>query len=116
MPLYDYECLGCGRIFELRQGFQDSSEVVCAQCSGRARRKFHPVPIIFKGSGFYVTDYKHNGHSTPSENGHEDKAKVANVEGAESSKKDVAEPAASPSGAPSASKPAVQSASKGTED
>ena len=63
MPLYDYECLNCGHVFELRQSFNADPEGVCPQCAGMSRRKFHAVPIIYKGSGFYTTDYKKTGYS-----------------------------------------------------
>ncbi len=66
MPRYDYECLSCGHLFELRQSFDSDPEGVCPQCEGKSRRKFHAVPIIYKGSGFYTTDYKHTGFSDSS--------------------------------------------------
>ena len=56
MPTYEYECGSCRYRFDLRQGFDDEPEVECPQCNERARRIFHPAPIIYKGSGFYVTD------------------------------------------------------------
>jgi putative FmdB family regulatory protein len=57
MPLYDYQCEKCQHVFELKQSFTDEPVGVCPRCSGRSRRKFRPVPIIYKGSGFYTTDY-----------------------------------------------------------
>ena len=63
MPFYEYECNDCSSQFEMRCGF-DESEMPCPQCQGKARRIFSAVPIIFKGSGFYVTDSRKNG-STP---------------------------------------------------
>lgn len=57
MPRYDYECLSCSHVFELRQSFSDEPVGTCPQCEGRSRRKFHAVPVIYKGSGFYTTDY-----------------------------------------------------------
>jgi len=56
MPTYEYECGSCRYRFDLRQGFDDDPEAECPQCNERARRIFHPAPIIYKGSGFYVTD------------------------------------------------------------
>jgi putative FmdB family regulatory protein len=58
MPLYEYECEKCARRFELRQGFDAGMMAECPECKSRSRRVFVPVPIIFKGSGFYVTDYR----------------------------------------------------------
>ena len=57
MPLYDYECLSCGHVFELRQSFNDEPVGSCPRCEGSSRRKFHAVPVIYKGTGFYTTDY-----------------------------------------------------------
>ena len=56
MPIYEYECGNCCFRFEKRQGFHEEPAAVCPECSGRARRVFQPAPIIFKGSGFYITD------------------------------------------------------------
>ncbi len=62
MPLYDYECVKCGHGFELRKSFDESPEAACPRCEGETRRLFSPVPIVFKGSGFYVTDSRRNGN------------------------------------------------------
>ncbi len=56
MPIYEYECTNCPSHFELKQGFHDNGPVCCPRCGAKARRRFSSVPIIFKGSGFYVTD------------------------------------------------------------
>ena len=77
VPLYDYLCDSCGHIFELRQSFSAATEGPCPRCQGNSRRRFHAVPIIYKGSGFYTTDYKKTGYSPPgkteeSDHGHSD--------------------------------------------
>jgi len=56
MPTYQYRCLSCNRQFEVRQSFNDKPVADCPVCHGVARRIFCPVPIIFNGPGFYVTD------------------------------------------------------------
>jgi putative FmdB family regulatory protein len=56
MPIYQYRCLNCNLQFELKQSFQDKPIADCPTCHGIARRIFSPVPIIFNGPGFYVTD------------------------------------------------------------
>ena len=58
MPLYQYICPKCNDNFEAKQSFNDDSMASCPKCKSKARRLFLPVPIIFKGSGFYVTDSK----------------------------------------------------------
>jgi putative FmdB family regulatory protein len=58
MPIYEYECSHCSHRFEVKQSFKDKPEAKCPECKATARRVFHPTPIIFKGSGFYVTDYR----------------------------------------------------------
>jgi putative FmdB family regulatory protein len=56
MPLYEYRCEDCGVRFERRQHINDDPVKVCPECGGSVHRLIHPVGIIFKGSGFYVTD------------------------------------------------------------
>ena len=57
MPRYDYRCTGCGEEFELVQSFSEAGSGTCPLCSGAGQRVFHAVPVIYKGSGFYTTDY-----------------------------------------------------------
>ncbi len=56
MPIYEYECGHCSHRFEMKQGFDEEPQAMCPQCQGRVRRVFHSTPVIFKGSGFYITD------------------------------------------------------------
>jgi putative FmdB family regulatory protein len=56
MPLYDYQCVNCKHVVEVRHGFDDAHEGVCPKCGGAMTRVFNAAPILFKGSGFYVTD------------------------------------------------------------
>jgi len=56
VPIYEYKCNECSTQFELRRNFGDESEPSCPKCSGRTRRVFSAVPVIFRGSGFYTTD------------------------------------------------------------
>ncbi|MBN1376511.1 MAG: zinc ribbon domain-containing protein [Dehalococcoidia bacterium] len=58
MPIYQYVCSKCNTKFEVRQSFNDENIASCPSCKCESRRLFVPVPIIFKGSGFYVTDSK----------------------------------------------------------
>jgi len=56
MPTYGYQCDECGVYFERFQHFSEEPVRVCPECGGSVRRVIHPVGIVFKGSGFYVTD------------------------------------------------------------
>lgn len=57
MPTYDYNCEECGANFELRLKFSDEVDQPCGNCGAIAKRQFSAVPIVFKGSGWYVNDY-----------------------------------------------------------
>lgn len=56
MPIYEYECLTCGTQFEKRQSFSDAPEAECPNGHNDTRRLLATPTIVFKGSGFYVTD------------------------------------------------------------
>ena len=56
MPIYEYQCKECGVRFERMQHFSDSPVSVCPECGGQVQRLIQPAGVIFKGSGFYVTD------------------------------------------------------------
>jgi putative FmdB family regulatory protein len=61
LPLYQYKCEKCDHEFDLKKSFSDdSNHVHCPKCGEHAQRVFFAPSIIFKGSGFYVTDYKAN--------------------------------------------------------
>jgi len=65
MPLYEYECEGCGVRFERRQHMEDEPVRTCPECGGSVHRLIQPVGIIFKGSGFYVTDNRSKSSTSP---------------------------------------------------
>jgi len=64
MPLYDYACTQCGRVYEIRHGFDESHKEPCASCGAPLRRVFNAAPVLFKGSGFYVTDSRKAAKNT----------------------------------------------------
>jgi putative FmdB family regulatory protein len=72
MPTYEYACQSCGRHVEVYQRFNDEPLKVCPTCGGELRKVFHPAGILFKGSGFYITDY--NGRNSAAITGKGDKA------------------------------------------
>ena len=63
MPIYEYECSKCSLRFELKRQFTEDGSGFCPGCGSEARRVFSPVPVIFKGPGFYVTDNR-KSHNT----------------------------------------------------
>jgi putative FmdB family regulatory protein len=58
MPIYEYECDSCRIRFERLQHFKDEPIKECPECGGTVHRVLQPVGIIFKGSGFYITDHR----------------------------------------------------------
>jgi putative FmdB family regulatory protein len=56
MPTYSYHCESCGHDFEAVQRFADEPLRECPQCGGAIRRVIQPVGVVFKGSGWYITD------------------------------------------------------------
>ena len=106
MPMYVYACHKCGRQFEVRQRFQDDALTQCEVCEGQLRRVLQPVGIVFKGSGFYSTDYKSGSLAMP---GATNGASVGS-NGSSSPSDDAAKPAATPPPA----KEAAPASSSGT--
>ncbi len=65
MPTYDYECQKCGHQFEAKQSMKDAHLTDCPQegCPGPIKRKIGlGAGLIFKGSGFYITDYRSDSY------------------------------------------------------
>jgi putative FmdB family regulatory protein len=56
VPTYSYACTECGNRFDAVQAFSDDALTSCPKCSGRLRKLFGKVGVVFKGSGFYRTD------------------------------------------------------------
>jgi len=64
MPTYEYACDNCGHRFEEFQGINDAPIEICPVCNAKVHRVINGgAGLIFKGSGFYITDYKH-AHSS----------------------------------------------------
>lgn len=62
MPTYDYICSSCNHEFELFQSITAAPEKKCPKCGSELRKKIsRGAGLVFKGSGFYITDYKKSG-------------------------------------------------------
>ncbi len=62
MPTYVYACRDCGARKEVLQRISDDPLTTCEECSGAVYRVMFPVGVVYKGSGFYVTDYARKGN------------------------------------------------------
>jgi putative FmdB family regulatory protein len=65
MPLYAYKCRACNHTFEKNQRMTDTPLRHCPVCAGEVRRLISNVGVVFKGSGFYITDNR-NGSANGS--------------------------------------------------
>src|SRR5271169_2565559 len=61
MPIYEYRCEKCGKVFEKMQKFSDPPVEVHEDCGGEVERLISTSALMFKGSGFYITDYAKSG-------------------------------------------------------
>lgn len=64
MPTYQYACTECGHAFEQVQSFSDDALTECPACTGRLRKVYNAVGVVFKGSGFYRTDSRSSSSSS----------------------------------------------------
>ena len=71
MPIYGYRCGNCGHEFEVLQKMSDVPLKTCPKCSGQLAKMVYAAGIVYKGSGYYSTDYTKGGKtaSTASSNG-----------------------------------------------
>lgn len=80
MPIYEYECVNCGKITEAMQKFSDAPLTICPSCGGSLRKLISLSTFHLKGTGWYVTDYAHKSQGySPS------KAKESSSGGGDSS-------------------------------
>ena len=105
MPIYGYRCEQCGHELEAFQNMSDEPLRTCPECMGPLRKKLYPVGVVFKGSGFYSTDYNKGG-AKASPNGASDSSK------SESSKSESSKSESSKSDSKSESKSESKSDSK----
>ena len=88
MPTYEYECTNCGHAFEVSQKMSDKPLHECPKCKGSVKRLIGKGSgIIFKGSGFYETDYKRKETKKPARRSFNEGGKDSKCEKADSSPK-----------------------------
>lgn len=63
MPIYEYRCENCG-VFEIEQKMSENALLTCPRCGGKVKRIISAAGIVFKGSGFHVTDYRKDKSKT----------------------------------------------------
>lgn len=68
MPMYTYKCDKCGVRFDRVQSFQAKPLTTCPECHGHVHRLIQPAGIVFKGSGWYITDSRKSGGKAESDN------------------------------------------------
>lgn len=64
MPTYSYACTECDHRFDAVQAFTDDALTSCPQCTGKLRKLFNSVGVVFKGSGFYRNDSRESSKSS----------------------------------------------------
>jgi putative FmdB family regulatory protein len=118
MPLYEYRCSKCDRVFEVLQKFSDAPLELHEGCGGPVERLISAPSFQFKGSGWYITDYK---NAAPNAGANGAGAKESEAKGAGGKEKDKpaeakadskSEPASATSETKTESKPAAEAAKK----
>lgn len=103
MPTYTYRCNNCGYQFEMRQRMIDDPLTDCPVCAGHVRRVVNAVGVVFKGSGFYITDSRNGKNASLASGGSESTTTKPEKTGGEA--KTDAAPATANSSAPASSTP-----------
>jgi putative FmdB family regulatory protein len=111
MPLYEYRCSKCHRVFEVLQKFSDAPLEVHEDCGGGVDRLISAPAFQFKGSGWYVTDYKKAAHKADA-NGEGKPAEAKAESKPEAKSESGPEPASAKSETKTESKPAAEPAKK----
>ncbi len=102
MPTYSYACTQCDNRFDIVQSFADDALTVCNECSGKLRKLFNSVGIVFKGSGFYRTDSRGGSVSSESSSSTSSDSAARSTDSASSTAAASSSPAAGATPAPAA--------------
>lgn len=111
MPIYEYKCDACKGRIEVMQRLSDAALSVCSTCGGALHKLISPSGLMFKGSGWYITDYTKKSGASDQKEGGEKKSPTSDAstesksaeskESAKTSDKTPAETPAKPSPKPS---------------
>jgi putative FmdB family regulatory protein len=90
LPIYEYQCAECGKIFEVFQSFKDEPLRRCSYCSGKVTKLISNCSFQLKGTGWYLTDYARKDGSTTTGSTKTDEKQTADATAAESKPADTA--------------------------
>jgi putative FmdB family regulatory protein len=118
VPIYEYQCESCADRFEVKQSMKDDPLTACPQCGKRVQRLISSPAIMFKGSGWYVTDYSEKmkpspGNEQPTAKS-EEKKETAPSASDQTASSAPSTPAAPPSSAPASTPSSTTSSSSNT--
>ena len=85
MPTYGYRCSSCGHQFEILQKMSDAPLTTCPKCQGKLTKVIYPTGIIYKGSGYYTTDYKATKQESTPSNGSDPSSSDSSTDSSSSS-------------------------------
>jgi putative FmdB family regulatory protein len=111
VPTYSYACTECDNRFDAVQAFTDDALTSCPQCSGRLRKLFNAVGVVFKGSGFYRTDSRDSSKSSKSESSSSSEKSSSSSDSSSSSSSSSSSEKSSSSSDSSSSAPAAAASS-----
>jgi len=96
MPTYGYRCRSCGNEFEILQKISDPPLKTCPKCAGKLDKMVYAAGIIYKGSGYYNTDYKSGSKGSEKASDKASDKADSNGSGSSSEGSGDAKPAAEP--------------------
>jgi putative FmdB family regulatory protein len=112
VPTYSYACTECSNRFDAVQAFSDDALTTCPECSGRLRKLFGNVGVVFKGSGFYRTDSREPAKSSStSSNGSTGSSESTTSSSEKSSEKSTSSPSSDSSSSSTNAAPAAAASS-----
>jgi putative FmdB family regulatory protein len=115
MPLYEYKCEKCSKVFEIIQRFSDEPLSTHPECGGKVERLISTSALHFKGSGFYITDYA-KGSNAPAATGKSDGKSDSKSDGKAETKSDTKSESKSDSKSDSSPAPAAAPAATTSSD